>query len=403
MRRYLYLFTEPFLPTVIDSQVVEPIALLERHGVRFDLISSVSAGMLLRDRHTMLRRRREVAARIGGRVLVVPHYRLDLPVGFATATAAVLAAAGPALAAKTLVIHARSYKAAAIATAIARLRPGVRVVVDVRGHLAELDVMAQQGERGAASSARVATRWLRSSLAGADAIIAVSGPLRDWLVDDLGADPRLIRVVPCLASDETFRHDPALREEIRRREGFGDRRVIVFPGATGKWHYLPETLRVVRALMEADPRVLFLALTPAVPAMEAEIAAAGVPAARCRVLRVPHAEVNGWLNAADAGILLRAAHPVNAVAAPTKFAEYVLTGLPVLINPGIGDYSRFVADRDVGVLLDEHDPATYVAPFERLMARAEMPGERDRVAAIGRASFAKENVLPAMAELYRSL
>lgn len=403
MRRYLYVFTEPFLPTVIDSQVVEPIALLDRHGIHFDLISTISAGMLLRDRKTVLRRRREIAARIQGRVLVAPHYRIDLPVGLAAATAGVIAAAGPALAARTVVIHARSYKAAAIATAIARLRPGVRVVVDVRGHLAELDMMAAQGERGAAHMARVAHGWLRESLARADAAIAVSGPLRDWLVRDLGADPAKIRVVPCLASDETFRYDPALRAEVRRREGLEGRRVVVYPGATGKWHYLPETLAVVRALMQDDERVLFLALTPDPAAMGAAIEAAGIAPERTRVLRAAHAEVNAWLNAADAGILLRARHPVNEVAAPTKFAEYVLTGLPVLINAGIGDYSAFVAERQVGVLLDEHDPGSYVAPFRRLMERQERAGERERVAAIGRASFAKESVLPALAALYRGL
>lgn len=402
MRRYLYLFTEPFLPTVIDSQVVEPIALLDRLGVHFDLISSVSAGTFLRDRETLLRRRQEVAARIQGRVLVVPHYRLDLAVGMAAATAAVIAAAGPALAAREVVIHARSYKASAIAMHIARLRSGVRVVVDVRGHLAELDLMAAQGERGAREMARVAPIWLRDAVGRAAAIIAVSGPLRDWLVRDYGVDPARVRVVPCLASDETFHFDPALRAQVRRREGLEGRRVIVFPGATGKWHHLPATLRVVRTLMESDERVFFVALTPGVEPMTAAVAEAGISPDRARVLRVPHGEVNGWLNAADAGILLRARHPVNEVAAPTKFAEYLLAGLPVLINEGIGDYSAFVGSHGTGVLLDERDPATYVAPFAHLLD-AQDEAARVAIAATGRAHFAKESVLPALAELYRTI
>lgn len=401
MRRYLYLFTEPFQPTVIDSQVVEPLALLDRLGLHFDLISSVSAGMMLRDRHTLLQRRREVAARLQGRVLVVPHYRADLPVGLAAATAAVIAAAGPALLAREVVIHARSVKAAAIAMNVARLHPGVRLVLDVRGHLAELGMMAAQGERGAAVMARVAPVWMQEAVRSAAAIIAVSGPLRDWLVRDFGADAGKIRVVPCLASDETFRFDPALRAEVRQREGL-DGRVIVFPGATGKWHHLPATLRVVRTLMEADARVTFVALTPGLDAMRSALAEAGIPDGRARVLRVPHAEVNGWLNAADAGILLRARHPVNEVAAPTKFAEYLLAGLPVLINEGIGDYSAFVRDHGTGVLLNEDDPASYLRPFARLLDGQD-DARRAAIAAIGRAHFAKESVLPALAELYRTV
>jgi len=39
-----------------------------------------------------------------------------------------------------------------------------------------------------------------------------------------------------------------------------------------------------------------------------------------------------FLQAADMGILLRKKDPLNEVAAPTKFAEYMMTGLPTLIS-----------------------------------------------------------------------
>jgi hypothetical protein len=129
---------------------------------------------------------------------------------------------------------------------------------------------------------------------------------------------------------------------------------------------------------------------------------AGLPDDRVRVLRAPHSEVVGWLNASDAGILLRERHPVNAVASPTKFAEYLLTGLPVVINDGIGDYSDFVARRDVGVLIDERDPATYLEPFARLMGRVD-ERERHRIAGIGRAHFAKDTAIPDLSRMYRSI
>ena len=55
--------------------------------------------------------------------------------------------------------------------------------------------------------------------------------------------------------------------------------------------------------------------------------------------------------AADMGILLRENHPLNEVAAPTKFAEYVMTGPLVLISDNIGDYSNFVKRNNLGIVL----------------------------------------------------
>ncbi|MCH8131002.1 MAG: hypothetical protein IIA30_00480 [Myxococcales bacterium] len=45
--------------------------------------------------------------------------------------------------------------------------------------------------------------------------------------------------------------------------------------------------------------------------------------------------MNAWLNATDAAIMLRRPDPLNAVAFPTKFAEYGMVGLPVLMSDAV--------------------------------------------------------------------
>ena len=49
------------------------------------------------------------------------------------------------------------------------------------------------------------------------------------------------------------------------------------------------------------------------------------------------AEFNDFLNAADFGFILRERNKINRVACPTKFAEYCLTGLPVIIGDAVPD------------------------------------------------------------------
>ena len=205
----------------------------------------------------------------------------------------------------------------------------------------------------------------------------------------------------CLADEERFRFDPALREEVRRREGLTNQEVLIFPGSVGLWHHIDATLRLVKRLMRDRPNLHFVALTPQVEAMESRLQAI-LPPGRHRALRAPHDEVPGWLNAADAALLLRAPHPVNAVAAPTKFAEYVLCGLPTLISDGIGDYSEFVRRHDAGILVDDEDLEGAAASFEALR-RDWTPERRAAISALGHAHFSKASRAPAMAEILLSL
>ena len=65
-----------------------------------------------------------------------------------------------------------------------------------------------------------------------------------------------------------------------------------------------------------------------------------------KIMSVAHHEVRKYLCAADVGLLFRDRHILNEVACPGKFAEYMLTGLPLMMTEGIGDYSREVKGWD---------------------------------------------------------
>ncbi|MDQ3101430.1 MAG: glycosyltransferase, partial [Bacteroidota bacterium] len=63
---------------------------------------------------------------------------------------------------------------------------------------------------------------------------------------------------------------------------------------------------------------------------------------------LPHAQVHGVLAACDIGLLVRSRSVTNEVASPTKFAEYLHAGLPVLISENIGDLSELVQKDRLG-------------------------------------------------------
>jgi glycosyltransferase involved in cell wall biosynthesis len=94
-------------------------------------------------------------------------------------------------------------------------------------------------------------------------------------------------------------------------------------------------------------------------------------------------------------------HPLNRLAAPTKFAEYVLCGLPVLISPDIGDYSEYVAANEAGLVIspeDEVSPA--VADSVLAMLENQTIHKRRQLSADAAQRFSLETSLAALAKNY---
>lgn len=62
---------------------------------------------------------------------------------------------------------------------------------------------------------------------------------------------------------------------------------------------------------------------------------------KVQVRSVSNEDVYKYLNASDFGILFRDDVIMNNVASPSKFAEYVLCGLPTIISKGVGDFQNY--------------------------------------------------------------
>ena len=401
--RFLFVVAEGPEATVIDSQVVDNIVLLGREGVHFDLLFLANPGPTWRKRVYYAKRRAEIAERTGGsvRIMPVPHPLTTAGAAFGAAVIAREVLRSPG---RRLVLHGRTDVSAYFASLVARWQRGLRYLFDVRGDgPAEFRLEAERRALTPAQSEPVLRRMLQrrgAAIAGAEHVLCVSTVLRDRLVAMHGLDPRRSTVVPCVADSDKFGVDDAERRAIRSKLGVEDRFVVVYPGRIGAWHYSDETFAVVRGLMDADPRVFFLVLTPELEAATA-LAAKLLPEGRYAIRSAAHAEVPGYLRAADLGVLLRAPDPLNEVACPTKFAEYMLSGLPVLISPGIGDCSPFVGENAAGIVLATPDPQAAVAALAQIRSEPD-DARRARIGALG-ARLSRQRYVREMAALYRRI
>src|SRR6185503_14202466 len=95
---------------------------------------------------------------------------------------------------------------------------------------------------------------------------------------------------------------------------------------------------------------------------------------------------------------------MNEAAAPGKFAEYVLCGLPIVMTDGIGDFSEHAKEHPCACVLPGLDDLNALRPLlHAFCARDFTADERQAFSRWGAERFAIELYVPRLAALYRSL
>ncbi len=282
---------------------------------------------------------------------------------------------------KPIVLHARGSAMHLGAYLRARFKD-TRLVADVRGdsaaearfHLAGLG-----GER----RAEMLDRLEAQALSHADHVICISATLLGEVRKRFAiACPAT--VIPCVADEQRFFPDADRRLEARASLGLSSEPLIVYAGSIGQWHQFEATLDTFVAVALRDSRARFLVATRDAEKARAIVSARGELQGRASVRDGDANEVARWLSAADIGLLLREPHALNRVACPTKFAEYALSGLSVVVSEEIGDLAGWVRVLDLGMCVRGADAAAAAEMCQRLILRN--PEGHDRKSLAQRAS-----------------
>ena len=183
--------------------------------------------------------------------------------------------------------------------------------------------------------------------------IAVSAKLVHYWQTQYGYTSNAHVVIPCTLSSH-FNID--LPEQIdinvfRTELGYTENDLIlVYAGSTAGWQSFDLLKGFLLPLLDANSaiKVIFLSRED-----EHNLYLQKSFPEQVSIKWVLPDEVNKYLAMADYGILLREESVTNSVASPTKFAEYLISGLPVIISPAIGDYTQFVEDNHCGIVVTE--------------------------------------------------
>ena len=201
-------------------------------------------------------------------------------------------------------------------------------------------------------------------------------------------------VIPCSVSRTYFYFSSQLRDEYRKRIGFeGDAIVLVYSGAMSTYQGFEKYVDLVLQLLtRGDSTVRLLIVTPD-QAKARDYVANRLPEHVYALCSAKFEEMNGYLNAADHGMLLRDSNRINDVSSPTKFGEYCLAGLPVILD---GNVQQAV---EISGAIKNHESYHEVLTGKKLV-RAE-DCERAAIASRSQQFFSREYLNASYDAMYR--
>lgn len=286
------------------------------------------------------------------------------------------------------VLHARSHVPLAMAL-LAGSVVRARIVFDVRGLMAEEYVDGGVWREGS-TIVRLVRSFERVGLRLADQVVVLTEALRESLLSQNLVQREKLHVIPCCTSLDLY---PRAPEWLCSPTTPGSRLQLVYAGSTVGLYQFDEMVDFFVALREMVPDAFFRVLTSG-PAggVTQSLRNSGVPDSAFSVGSALAREVPAYLSQSHVGISFRKASASQIAASPTKVAEYLAAGLPVVSNAGIGDTDRILLEDRVGVVLDGYNHAALSTALTSLDRLLREPGLRARCQESARRRFGLNEV-----------
>ena len=155
----------------------------------------------------------------------------------------------------------------------------------------------------------------------------------DLLKSTILRNKKSFDIIPCLVNDKLFYFNNNLREEMRKKFKIkSNQKVFIYSGSMVGYQSFDLHTEFYKDILSDNNNILFI-LTNHIQI--AKFYFNNFDNDRIIIRSVDFLKVNDYYNLADFGILIRNNNLLNRVASPTKFGEYCLTGLKVIMNKNV--------------------------------------------------------------------
>jgi glycosyltransferase involved in cell wall biosynthesis len=269
------------------------------------------------------------------------------------------------------VFHARVHVPGLIG-AIAKTFLGGKMIFDIRSFFPEeyTDAGIWKENGLIYRSVKLVERWIFKKT---DGFVLVAERAREILFPEsaeTGFDKfgRPVEVIPCSIDSKRFAAAELLdRQEIRREMNLSGKRVVVYVGSFGGWYLTDEMMRFFAQAHRQNSNTFTMILTQSDTGMvKQKLVSQGIAEQDFLVKKVLPGEVPKYLKAADAAISFIKECYSKQSSSPTKIAEYLASGLPVISNSGIGDVDALIRGERVGIILKGFTEKDYAEALTKI-------------------------------------
>ncbi len=193
----------------------------------------------------------------------------------------------------------------------------------------------------------------KDAVINSDARIAVSNTLaKFWEETFLYSNLKHV-IIPCTLNNN-FERIKISQETIRRKRnelGLNENDLVfVYSGTVAGWQSFDLLFSFIEPILKKNSRVKIVFFSPA---------DAGIDKIQklfpLQVVRKHLSSdlVSEYLLLGDYGLLIREKSVTNKVASPVKYAEYLASGLKVIISEELGDYTQLSREKNWGIIFNE--------------------------------------------------
>lgn len=304
------------------------------------------------------------------------------------------------------IVHARSHIPATMALQLKK-QTGAKMIFDIRGLLADEYVDAGHWRKGSVAY-RLTKKAEAEAMLHADGVVTLTERIWPIIREWNGLRGREVphEVIACCADLQKFSFSREARAERRRTLGVEDRFVVVYSGSIDGWYLTEEMADFFATLRREKSNAFLLWLTQSRhERIRALMKSREIEDQDYRIVSSSPPDVPAYLAAGDAGLAFIKPCFSKLASSPTKYAEYLGCGLPLIINAGVGDSDALVTEHNAGVLINDFTQADYLKAIKDLTPFLDQPDQtRERLRRVAERLFDLQSVgVAAYARLYQRL
>ena len=304
------------------------------------------------------------------------------------------------------IVHCRSYMAALIGLSLKK-KFNTRFIFDMRGFWAD-----ERIEGNIWSKKKYIHRLLYEYfkkkeiefLRNADFTISLTENARKEILswEQLQNQSVPIEVIPCCADLEHFSLATIHEQEkgkLRKKLNISENDLIIsYLGSTGTWYMLDEMLDFFSCVTAAFHSAKFLFITPddGKPIIEKAIAK-GIKQEQLIITFASRSEVPLYLSLSAISIYFIRPSYSKRASSPTKTAEILGLGIPIITNPGIGDSSDIIENSGTGLIVTAFQKEIYTEIIKQFSLLLSI--DKKKMITVSRQHFSIERGI----ELYQSV